>query len=307
MTAMVEPFLHVMLLIGMPPLCLGMIAKTKAWIAGRQGPSVLQPYHDLLRLLRKGVVLSHTTTWLFRVGPIGALAALLVAGLIAPLVSSRGPLGFEGDVIAFAGLLAWSRFLMVCAAFDTGSSFEAMGASRESAFAALSEPILFIVLAILCLQGGGPSFERAWTGVPGAGLILAPRLAVAVALFIVILVENSRIPFDDPDTHLELTMVHEVMVLDHSGPDYAVVLYGGAMKMLLLESVLVHALIPFPAHGAVWGSAALIASLGALSVAIGVVESWTARLRLTRVPQFLLGAFAVSAVGLLVLVYRIAR
>src|SRR2546427_3272394 len=243
---------HVAVLLIAPPLLLGLIAKTKAWFAGRQGPPLLQPYYDLARLLQKGAVYSRTTTWLFRAGPLGSLAALLVAGLVIPLLSNHGPLGFDGDVIAFAYLIGLSRFLTVTAALDTGSSFEGMGASREAAFSALAEPALFVVLAILCLPEGSPTFERAWGALPAvtSGLGLAPLLAAAVALFVVILAENSRIPFDDPNTHLELTMIHEVMVLDHGGPDLAFILYGGAVKLFILGNLLIHAILPFPSHGA---------------------------------------------------------
>jgi formate hydrogenlyase subunit 4 len=304
-----EAFTHIALLLAAPPLLLGVIGRTKAWFAGRQGPPVLQPYYDLVRLLRKGAVYSRSTTWIFRAGPIGSLAALLTAGLVIPLVSNHGPLGFDGDVIAFACLIGLSRFLTICAALDTGSSFEGMGASREAAFSALSEPTLFVVLAILCLPAGSPSFERAWGVLPlfSSGLSLAPTLAVIVALFVAILAENSRIPFDDPNTHLELTMVHEVMVLDHSGPDFAFILYGSAVKLFILGSLLAHAVLPFPSEGPWQGAGLLLGGELVLAVGIGIVESWTARLQLPRVPQFLIGAFAVSAVGLLVLLYRMGR
>ncbi len=301
--------LHLALLLLAPPLLLGVIARTKAWVAGRKGPPLLQPYRDLGRLWRKGEVVSRTTTWIFRAGPAGSLAAVLAAGLLLPLASSRAPLGFEGDVIAFAYLLALGRFVTIAAALDTGSSFEGMGASREAAFSALAEPALFLALAILCLPAGGPAFERALGAQPwtAAGLRLAPVLAAAVTLFMVLLAENSRIPVDDPATHLELTMIHEVMVLDHSGPDLAFILYGSAVKLFLFAALLTRALVHVPPGNPWAGAAILLAGVLAVAVAVGVVESWTARLRLPRVPQFLISAFAVAAVGLVTLVYRIGR
>ncbi len=309
MTPVIEIVVQVLLLLGLPPLVLGVIARTKAWFAGRRGPPLLQPYHDMVRLLRKGAVYSHTTTWIFSAGPIISLAALLAAGLIVPLASNRAPLGFVGDVVAFAYLLALGRFLTMAAALDTGSSFEGMGASREATLSALAEPTLFLILVVLCLPAGSPSFEGAWNAVSWAspGLARAPLLAAAVALFAVILAENSRIPVDDPNTHLELTMIHEVMVLDHGGPDLGLNLYGAAIKLFLFGSLLIHALVPFPA-GDLWrGLAILLAGQLALAVLIGVVESTMARLRLVRVPQFLIGAFAVAAVGLAAHFYRIGR
>jgi formate hydrogenlyase subunit 4 len=306
---MIELLVHLLLLLVAPPLMLGVIARTKAWFAGRRGPPILQPYHDLVRLLRKGAVYSRTTTPIFAAGAIAAIAAPLAAGLILPLASDHAPLGFEGDVVAFACLLALGRFLTMAAALDTGSSFEGMGASREAAFSALAEPTLFLVLAVLCLPAGSPSFEGAWKAVSWAapGLARAPLLAAAAALFAIILAENSRIPVDDPNTHLELTMIHEVMVLDHSGPDLAFILYGSMVKLFVFGGLLIHVVLPFPAGDLGRGLLLFLGGQLALALLIGVVESIMARLRLVRVPQFLVGAFAVAAVGLVAHLYRIGR
>jgi formate hydrogenlyase subunit 4 len=304
-----ETAVHIALLVVFPPLLPGVIAKTKAWFAGRQGRPLFQPYHDLFKLLRKGAVYSRTTTWLFRAGPTVSLASMLVAGLIVPLGSPRAPLGFPGDVILFAALLALGRFFTLTAALDTGSSFEGMGASRDAAFSALAEPTLFLALAIACLPTGLPSFESAWSALPLAspGFARAPFLAAAVALFAVYLAENSRIPVDDPNTHLELTMIHEVMVLDHSGPDLAFIQYGAALKLFILGAILVRLLIPFPALGPWAGTAWLAGGEVVIAVVVGTVESVMARLRLTQVPQFLIGAFAIAAVGLAAITFRVGR
>ena len=300
---------HVALLLGVPPFLPGVIAKTKAWFAGRQGPPLLQPWRDIAKLLRKGAVFSRTTSWVFGAGPVVSLASLLLAGLLTPLAGSRAPLGFVGDVILFAYLMALARFFTAAAALDTGSSFEGLGASREVAFAALAEPTLFLALAIACLPGRTPSFESAWSALAAASSTLgrAPFLAVGVALFAVYLTENARLPVDDPNTHLELTMIHEVMVLDHGGPDLALILYGGAVKLFVLGSVLLHLVAPFRgAH--LWQDVAwLLAGQLALAVLVGVVESIMARLRLPRVPQFLIGAFAIAAIGLAAASYRVPR
>ena len=306
---MLEVVVHGLALLLLPPLVTGFIARTKAWFAGRRGPPLLQPYHDLIRLLRKGAVYSHTTTGMFAAGPIVSLAALLAAGLLVPVASNRGPIGFVGDVVAFAALLALGRFVTMTAALDTGSSFEGMGASREATISTLAEPTLFLVLAVLCLPAGSPSFEGAWNAVSWAapGLARAPLLAAGVALFAVILAENARIPVDDPNTHLELTMIHEVMVLDHSGPDLALILYGASLKLFLFGSLLIHIVLPFPAGDPVRGLGILVAGQAVLAFVIGVVESVMARLRLPRVPQFLIGAFAVAGVGLAAYFYRIGR
>ena len=158
----VDQILHVALLLLAPPLFIGVIQRVKALVAGRTGPPLLQPYRDLARLLQKGAVYSRTTTWLFRAGPIVSLSAIVCAGLLVPLQAGAAPLSFRGDVIAFAALFALARFATLLAAMDTGSSFEGMGASREATFAALTEPALFLSLAVVCIPAGSPSFQAAW-------------------------------------------------------------------------------------------------------------------------------------------------
>ncbi len=298
--------LHVGLLLVMPPLLLGVINKTKAWFAGRVGPPLLQPYRDVWKLLRKGAVYSRTTTWLFRAGPIVSLAAVLCAGLVLPLAANSSPLGFPGDVVAFAYLLGLGRFFTMAAALDTGSSFEGMGASREAAFSALGEPALFLSLAILCVPARSATFADAFGRLPWTtwGFEHPTFLAAALSLFAVLLAENSRIPVDDPNTHLELTMIHEVMVLDHGGPDLGFILYGSAVKLFVIGALLTHVLLPIPADGGWRGVALLCGGEIGLAGLIGVVESMMARLRLSRVPQFLVGATVLAAVGLGALFYR---
>ena len=302
---MFDLLLHASLLLVLPPLLPGVINKTKSWAAGRNGPPLLQTYSDLAKLFRKGAVYSRTTTWIFRAGPLVALAAVLCAGLVLPLASSASLLGFPGDVIAFAYLLGLGRFFTMAAALDTGSSFEGMGASREAAFSAFSEPALFLSLAIVCVPAGSATFGEAFARLPWAtwGVSHPTLLAAALSLFAVLLAENSRIPVDDPNTHLELTMVHEVMVLDHGGADFAFILYGSAVKLFVIGALLVHVLLPIPRDP--WlGAGLLVAGEIALAVSVGVVESVMARLRLPRVPQFLVGAAVLAGIGLAALYYR---
>jgi formate hydrogenlyase subunit 4 len=303
---MVDLPIHLALLLFAPPFYLGLIQRVKALAAGRTGPPILQPYRDLARLFRKGAVFSVTTTWLFRAGPIVSLAATLCAGLLVPLHAGTAPLGFPGDVIALAGLLALARYATILAALDTGSSFEGMGASREASFGALAEPALFLALAIVCIPARTASIGTAWGGLPWAtwGAAHPAMLAAAGALFVFLLAENARIPVDDPATHLELTMVHEVMVLDHSGPDLGFILYGGAVKLFLAGALLVHLLLPVPLAGGPAGIAVLLGGQLLVAVVVGALESSVARLRLPRVPQFLIGASVLAALGLVALFYR---
>jgi formate hydrogenlyase subunit 4 len=303
---MLDLAVHVALLLVVPPLLLGIINKTKAWFAGRLGPPLLQPYFDVWKLLRKGAVYSSTTTWVFRAGPIVSLASVLCAGLVLPLATNASPLGFAGDVIVFAYLLALGRFFTMTAALDTGSSFEGMGASREAAFSALSEPALFLSLAIVCVPARSATFKDAFGALPWAtwGFAHPLYLAAALSLLAVLLAENSRMPVDDPNTHLELTMIHEVMVLDHCGPDFAFILYGSAVKLFVVGALLVHILLPIPADGGWRGVALLCGGEIGVAILVGVVESVMARLRLPRVPQFLVGASVLAVIGLAAVFYR---
>jgi formate hydrogenlyase subunit 4 len=301
---LLERALHVALLLLLPPLLPGIVNRVKSVVGGRRGPPLLQGYLDLAKLLRKGAVYSRTTTWIFRAGPIVGLAAVLAAGLLLPLAGRSAPISFPGDVVAFAALLGLGRFFTVLAALDTGSAFEGMGASREASFSAFAEPVLFLVLATLCVAAGASGFREVLepVGAAAAALRHPVLLVAAAALFAVLLAENARIPVDDPNTHLELTMIHEVMVLDHGGPDLAFIQYGAAVKLFLFSALLAHLVLPFPAGPA--SAAVLVAGVLGAAVAVGLVESAMARLRLGHVPQFLVGAGALAALALAVLLTR---
>ena len=284
------------------PALPGVVNKVKAVFAGRRGPPVLQLYFDLFKLLAKGAVYSRTTTWVFRAGPVITLAAL--AGVLA-VVPFGGPalLSFPGDLVAGFYLLALARFFTVLAAMDTGSSFEGMGASREVQFSALAEPALFLGFAVLVRLTGGFSFTDVLGRLtPAVWMAHAPVLTlVGLALMIVLLAENARIPVDDPNTHLELTMIHEVMVLDHGGPDLGLILYGSAIKFWALGSLITGIVIPVRTSLPLLNSAAALVGLFILAVAVGVVESIMARLRLKRVPQLLVAASAFSILALVLI------
>ncbi|MCX7046061.1 MAG: NADH-quinone oxidoreductase subunit H [Candidatus Sumerlaeota bacterium] len=298
------------LALAMAPFLLGVINRTKAVVAGRKGAPLLQAYYDMLRLLRKGAVYSETTTWFFRFGPVVGLAAAAMAAMIVPFGAASAPLAFQGDLILFAYLLGLMRFVTVVAALDTGSSFEGMGASREVWFSALAEPALLLGLAAMALQTKSISLSgmmAALAAQPGGGATLTLLLVVA-AFFIVFLAENARIPVDDPNTHLELTMIHEVMVLDHSGPDFAFIQYGASLKLWALGALVISALPPchaaqalaLPAAAAFALNLAIaLAEMVGLAVVVGLFESGMARLRLVRVPQLLVAAGALSALALI--------
>ena len=305
MTGLLSSALQLLAFLLAPPLLLGVIGRVKALVAGRQGPPLLQPWHDLLRLGRKGAVFSRTSTWVFRAGPVVGLAAVLAAGLLLPLGGPGAVISFAGDFALLAALLGLARFATVLAALDTGSSFEGMGAAREVTFSALAEPALFLGFVALVRSTGGLEL----THLLGDGLATAWRtdgpalLLVALSIFVVALAENARLPVDDPATHLELTMIHEVMVLDHSGPDLAFIQYGAALKLFLFGALVVRLALGFPFASPWLALAAFLGGMLAFAVGLGVIESTLARLRLVRVPQFLVTASVLSAFAL-VLVLR---
>lgn len=292
--------IHIILALVAAPLLSGIINRTKALIAGRRGPSILQAYFDIYKLMHKGAVYSRTCSWVFRMGAVVNLSALMLGLLLIPFAGTPAIFGFDGDWIVLVYFLGLARFFSVQSALDTGSSFEGMGASREVTFSMLIEPTLFVGLFALARLSKSSSLSGILytTGVTDWSLG-APAL-VAGALFILYLAENSRIPFDDPNTHLELTMIHEVMVLDHGGPDFGLVQYGSALKLWLLGALFVGVFSPNLIGSSIWvreGFALL--GMMCLSIAVGVVESSMARVRLLKVPQILIGAGALSMLAVM--------
>ena len=289
------------------PLLFGIITRVKAIIAGRCGKPLLQTYYDLIKLLKKGNVISQTTTGIFTLSPCINLICTMLALFLFPLGGQPSPLSFPGDFVLCAYLLGTARFVTMLAALDTGSSFEGMGASREATFSAFAEPVFFlaiIVLTSLSLDLGhsesyafslstlfGGQCATAWLSGKFELLLLPP------VFFLLLLVENSRIPVDDPTTHLELTMIHEVMILDHSGPDLALITYAQSLKLWLFTSFIAGLLIPpMP----LWQETLLLLLLPFLIAAcVGLIESSMARLRMQRVPAVLGVACAMAALALI--------
>lgn len=296
-------FIHPLAALVLAPLLPGIINRTKAFFAGRRGQPLLQPYYDIWKLLQKGAVYSRTTTWIFRAGPMVGLAIAVAVLGILPLGKIPAPISFEGDLILFAYLFALARFFTVIAALDTGSAFEGMGASREVQFAALAEPALLLGLAALARETGSLSLSAMYSEVSFGTVVQSggALLLVAIAFLIIYLAENCRVPVDDPNTHLELTMIHEVMVLDHGGPDFAFILYSAALKLWILGALLVGLAIPVSTGNVYADAGVLVGALFLLAVVVGVLESTMARLRLLRIPQLLVGACTLSVLALILL------
>lgn len=277
-----------------PPVLPGLINKIKAWVGGRRGPPVFQLYYDLARLWRKSVILSDSASPAFVIAPATAWVAVLGAGLLLPLGPAGALASFRGDVFLLIYLLALGRFCTAWAAMETGSSFEGMGAAREVSYAVLTEAALIAAVLSLSVQTGSASLPVMLAPSAGAGAVL-----LAAGLFVALLAENCRVPFDDPNTHLELTMIHEVMVLDHSGPLLAVILHGASMKLLFFAVLLTEAVLPVTQLPPAAAAGALLAGVLVVTLGVGLVESLLARVAFRRTPLLLTTAFLLCLFALL--------
>ncbi len=290
--------LTILVLLTVSPLFIGIINRVKSVCAGRQGPGLLQPYFDYLRLFRKSQVVSPATSFIFQLAPTISWTTVFFAGLLIPFGPRPAVISFPGDFILLAYVLAFGRFFALLSAMDTGSSFEGMGASREVTFATLVEPAFFILFSTITFLSGFRSLSDVFAALHqnDSWTLIVISLSVLI-LFLMMLVEGSRLPIDDPNTHLELTMIHEVMVLDNSGPDLGLILYGTAMKLAAIGLLIANLLVP-PGFDMPFLMVLFLGILFVLAVAIGILESSMARLRMVHVPQFVL---VMTSIGLLIL------
>lgn len=296
--------LNLIIVLFVPFLMLGVIKKTKAFWGGRYGASVFQPLYDFVKLMKKDFVISKTTSGVFRITPVVVIASALFAALFVPLASSSAIINIPAGFILFAYVLGFSKFFSLIGAMDTGSSFEGMGASREACFTTIVEPAFFMLLASIMALSGNFTFDSLSKiiEISGAYGVLICVFAV-LALFIMILTEGSRVPVDDPATHLELTMIHEVMILDNSAADLALITWASGIKMLLLSSLIAAIVIPQGLSTTV-STLCYLALMFVISVIIGTIESATARIRMSHVFEFI---FVMSSFALVVLSLVVAR
>ncbi len=281
------------------PFIIGVVNRTKAFFAGRNGQPLLQLYFDIFKLLRKGAVFSRSTTWVFRLAPAVSLASTVSALAIFSLSPEGAALSFPGDIVLAVYMLALARFATVLSALDTGSSFEGMGASREVMLAPFAEAAFFILILAAAVASRSMSAATMFA----AAIPLPVRILMFVSLFIVLLVENCRVPADDPNTHLELTMIHEVMVLDNSGPDLGMIFYAASLKLWLFASLAVCCIMPAGLTGGIIGEMALrVAGIICVCILVGVVESVMARFRFDKVRRMLVFASVLSSLALLIAV-----
>lgn len=271
----------------------GIILRTKSITSGRKGPGIMQPVKDVARLFRKGAVYSETTSIIFRIAPAIYFSSVLMACLVIPVGEYRGVVSFDGDFVFFAYILALGKFFSIIAAMDTGSSFEGMGASREALYSMFAEPAFFILLGSFSLLTGFTSFYDIFNSLHlGSSITYTLGILASFVLVMIAMIENSRMPVDDPKTHLELTMVHEVMILDNSGFDLGLILYTGYLKFAMYGALIAGFFIG--GLDPVWSVSAFMLIQIIFAVAVGLIESFMARFRMNHNPQFILALSSVS-------------
>lgn len=303
---LLEALVQLLLLLAISPLVSGVIKLLKARMQTRRGPDMLQPYRDLHKLFRKGMVIPDTASWIFTATPYVVFLSAMVAGLMVPMISADAPLALFGGVLAMVYLLGLGRFALALGGLDTGGSFGGLGSSREMTISALAEPAMMLAIFTVAIGAGSTSLSQiAMAAIGQHWRFIAPAQMLAFgALFLVLIAETGRIPVDNPATHLELTMVHEAMILEYSGPYLALVEWGASIKQLVLMTLLINCFWPFglvqswSVIGAFAGLGLLLLKLLVLSGAVVLVETTNAKLRLFRVPELLAVAFTLGALAL---------
>jgi formate hydrogenlyase subunit 4 len=298
---------QLLLLLLVAPLVTGSIRTLKARFQTRRGPQIVQPYRDIFKLLRKGMVIPNTASWIFSAAPYMVFATAALVGLMIPMATTDAPLSLFGGVLAVVYLLALGRFFLALGGLDTGSSFGGLGSSREMTISAIAEPAMMLAIFTIALSANSTNLsEMARSALRQSWMFLAPSQMLAfAALFIVLIAETGRIPVDNPATHLELTMIHEAMILEYSGPYLALLEWGASIKQLVLMTLLVNTFFPFGLSqnwtplGFSFGLIVYLFKLLLLAGVIVLVETTNAKMRLFRVPELLAVAFILGALALI--------
>lgn len=306
LTAWLFAALQTLLFVAGAPLLIGWVRRVKCHTQNRAAPSVFQPYRDLAKLLRKHVVLAERASWLFRSAPYVVFGATLLAAAAVPLVALKLPTAAIADVIVLVGFLALGRFFLALAGMDVGTAFGGMGSSREMMIGALAEPVMLMAVFTLSMSASTTNLSEAVAYTLGSGLVLRPSFVFAMlGLMMVAVAETGRIPVDNPATHLELTMVHEAMILEYSGRHLAVLEWASMIKLMIYLTLIANIFLPWgiatdlsPPHIA-QGIVAIVAKLALLGLILVVWETVMAKMRLFRVPQFLGFGFLLSLLGML--------
>ena len=297
---------QVVLVLVLAPLVTGFNRLFKARVQTRQGPGLFQPYRDIYKLLRKGMVIPDTASWIFTATPYVLFVTTLLASLLIPTISASAPLSLFGGVLAVVYLLALGRFFLALGGLDTGGSFGGLGSSREMTISAIAEPALMLAVFTVAIGAGSTNLSVVAESALGQSWrFLAPSQMLAfAALFIVLIAETGRIPVDNPATHLELTMIHEAMILEYSGPYLALIEWAAAIKQLVLMTILVNVFFPFglSTDWSVWtfvfSLPVFILKLLLLAIVVAIVEVSNAKMRLFRVPELLAIAFVLGVLAL---------
>lgn len=298
---------QMLFMLAIAPLLTGVIKKTKAFFQNRQGPGILQPYYDLYKYMQKESVVSEHASWIFTVTPYIYFGAMLIIALLLPSVSSAGALSFSGDIILIVYLLALARFFLALAGLDAGSAFGGMGSSREMALSSVAEPAMMLPLFTVAVAAGTTNLSQIITEVAQTGLaVFSPSHLISfVALFVVAIAETGRIPVDNPDTHLELTMIHEGMLLEYSGKPLALLTLGAYLKQVLIFTLLANVFFPWGialslnSASLFWGALIFLGKLVFLGIVMAVVETSMSKMRMFKVPDLLFGAFLLGLLGLI--------
>jgi len=275
----------------------GIIIRVKSILCGRKGPGIFQPWKDIWLLLRKGSVISTTASFISRIAPVIYLCTILCAILLLPFPGIAYDFGFDADFVFFAYIIALGKFLFILNALDAGSSFEGMGANREALYSLLLEPAFFILFGTLALLTGNSSMQGIFSSLQIGGPSTYIIIIITVYLLVQIaMIENSRMPVDDPKTHLELTMIHEVMILDHSGFDLALIHIGTTLKFAMYGILIANCTIPVDI-GFGWQILLFFGIQVGFAVLIGIMESFRARKKLAKNPQFIVTLSSIALIA----------
>lgn len=305
-TAWLLAAVQTLLFVAAAPLLVGWVRRVKCHLQNRAAPSLFQPYRDLAKLLRKHVVLAERASWVFRATPYVVFGSTILAAACVPLIALKLPTAAIADVIVLVGFLALGRFFLALAGMDIGTAFGGMGSSREMMIGALAEPVMLMAVFTLSMTASTTNLSEAVGYTLHSGLVLRPSFIFAMlGLMMVAVAESGRIPVDNPATHLELTMVHEAMILEYSGRHLALIEWAGKIKLMIYLALIANIFLPWgiaddlTPNALVFGAVAIAAKLALLGMLLVVWETIMAKMRLFRVPQFLGFAFLLALLGML--------
>lgn len=299
--SLLQGIISLLIILGLSPMFVGLVNKLKAIFNGRIGAPLLQPYYDLKRLFRKETINANSSSFISAISPVINLVTVIIAAAMLPIGFARPLISFEGDIILFAYVLGLARFFQILAAMDIGSSFEGMGAAREATFAVFAEPIFFFTIGSIAFISGLTSIYDIYHSIRLDNVSYIVFIIVcSISVFILAVSECSRMPVDDPNTHLELTMIHEVMILDNSGIDLFLYQYSSYVKLFIYSILETSFFYPFGVRSYSVGVVIFVVVITALSIALAISETITSRFKMKNIPQYLLFATAIGILNLLI-------